>query len=84
MTKHQEFELMSAIIDRAERLGIARNRTTHFIDLDKAHKAFSLKLDAFLHANVEDFAHDFIGIWSNIDRNTGEFTNFFLPRFAEN
>lgn len=36
-----DFELMSGIIERAERMGIARNRTTHFLDLSNAHKAFS-------------------------------------------
>lgn len=78
-----DFELMSGIIERAERMGIARNRTTHFLDLSNAHKAFNLDLEAFLHGNIPDFVHDFTGIWANIDRTSGKFEENFLPRFAK-
>ena len=78
-----DFELISGIIDRAERMGIARNRTTHFLDLSNAHKAFHLDLEAFLHGNIQDFVHDFTGIWANIDRSSGKFDENFLPRFAK-
>lgn len=82
MTGKERFQLISAIIDRAERLGIANNRATHFIDLENAYKAFSLQLEPLLHASLEDFSHDFLGIWLNIDRNSGKFNEFFVPRYT--
>lgn len=36
-----------------------------------------------LEADDFNFAHDVRGIQSHIDRNTGQLTRSFLPRFAE-
>ncbi|OPZ91785.1 MAG: hypothetical protein BWY74_01847 [Firmicutes bacterium ADurb.Bin419] len=42
-----------------------------------------LDLEALLNAPYEDFAHDILGIQSNINRRTGELENLFSPRCSK-
>ena len=84
------------IVDRAIEMGIANenNRITHNMDIEWAYKYFNINFDKWLDADDENFAHDFIGIYNNIERS--EVTrlygktetevnlfNFFVPRFSE-
>lgn len=82
MTRVEEMNTMVAIVERAEKLGICRDRLTLLIDLDKAHQQFDLRLEEMLAAEDFDFAHDVRGIQNNIDRSVGVVVNFFVPRFA--
>ena len=53
------------------------------MDLTAVHaNGTALRLRQFLNADDFNFAHDFFGIRRHIDRNTGELTECFRPRFA--
>jgi hypothetical protein len=41
-----------------------------------------LKLNEFLNADDENFAHDIFGIRRHLNRNTGQLENCFLPRYS--
>lgn len=85
MTERERFELKEKIIKRAEDMGIVDWREQRFnrvMDLDFADKQFNLRLDLFLNADDENFAHDWCGIYNNINRETCMVENCFLPRFA--
>lgn len=59
---------------------------TRLLDLDMditaAHIANPLKLEALLNADDFNFNHDICGIRANINRDSGEMNNCFLPRFS--
>jgi len=42
-----------------------------------------LDLESLLSVPYEDFAHDILGIQSNINRRTGELENLFSPRCSK-
>ena len=44
--------------------------------------SFDLRLNDLLNADDSNFAHDICGIQKNINRETREIENFFVPRFA--
>lgn len=52
------------------------------MDLTAAHIFSPLRLNDFLCADDGNFGHDIGGIQKNIDRRTGDFDNFFCPRFS--
>ena len=57
---------------------------SRLMDLQSADKEFNLRLDEFLNADEENFAHDVFGIWRESNRETYPCTfGFFVPRFAE-
>lgn len=79
----EEFKTIVAIVERAEKCGIAHsNRITNILDMEFANKQFHIRLDDMLHANQLDFSHDFCGIQANMNRDTCRVENFFVPRFA--
>lgn len=85
MDKQREFETIVAIVERAEKMGIARgDRFTKIMDIDYAHKQFNLRLDEFLTADSFDFTHDFTGIQTCMNRDTCRIEGMFVPRFAGN
>lgn len=55
------------------------------MDIESADLMFNLRLDDWLEADKFNFAHDFVGIRDNINRENGfpatDF-GFFVPRFA--
>ena len=87
MAKTKEtFEKYVAICERAEGMNIsAGDRLSHLMDIESADMKFNLRLDDWLNADDENFAHDFCGIYNHANRATGfpvaDF-NEFLPRFA--
>lgn len=85
--------LISKINDRAEELGIiVDSRLNHFIDIDYATQVFDIDLKAWLDSTNNDFIHDYVGIYKNIDRDAISSKHFaskndfgtFVPRFARN
>ena len=83
MNDMKEFEIIFAIVQRAQRMGITvGTHVTQMMDMDNAHKQFSLNLIDMLKADDANFAHDFIGIQRNINRLTGTVENCFVPRYA--
>lgn len=78
-----EFEIIVKICERAEALDIApKERITLIMDLDNAHQAVRLNLKGLLDADDSNFVHDICGIQANINRETKELDNCFLPRYA--
>lgn len=85
--KHRMYkiEMYSKIYKRAVEMGFKNeNKLNVVMDIESADKKFNLDLEAWLNADDFNFAHDFVGIISNIDRSEYPATNFgyFLPRFA--
>lgn len=82
-----EFETICKIADRARSLealhGIGvRDKMSWVMDIEAAHKACPLKLETLLASDDFNFAHDVFGIARHLDRDTGELTGCFLPRFS--
>lgn len=83
MDKKQEFETIVRIVERAERMGIARGgRFTEIMDIENANKQFKLRLEDMLSGGDCDFVHDFTGIQDTMNRETGRIESLFFPRFA--
>lgn len=83
MKSREQFLMVDKIISRAEQMGIrlTRERITSFIDVELACEKFNMDLEAWLNANDENFSHDYIGIYENVDRVNKDF-GLFVPRFA--
>ena len=79
-----EIELCDKIVTRATNMGFYKdNRITAFMDITNAAKYWDMRLDDWLNADDFNFVHDIVGIYENIVRKYPvEFTNFFVPRFA--
>lgn len=86
-------DLINKINNRAYELGIMYgSRLNHIMDIDCAVQAFDIDLKAWLDSTDNDFIHDYVGIYKNIDRNAISSKHFaskndfgiFVPRFAKN
>ena len=55
---------------------------TQAMDIMNADDQFNLDFEDWLTADDENFAHDFIGIQTHMNRETMRCENFFVPRFA--
>ncbi len=76
-------DTLLAIYRRAKAMGITQySQFTCMMDLHAASSHFKMRLDDWLKADNFNFAHDFVGIQNDIDRETCRFSNRFLPRFA--
>jgi hypothetical protein len=64
------------------KIGIEVSLIDTEMDIIAANNTCPLKLCALLEADDPNFAHDVFGIARHLDRQTGELTGFFLPRFA--
>jgi len=53
------------------------------MDIEKVHENCPLNLTKLLNADDGNFGHDIAGIYSNLNRQSGELENCFLPRYAE-
>jgi len=83
MTKKESFDLIVAIAKRAEKMGLMMfDRMSLIMDLKLAVEEFELRLVEFLNADDFNFTHDITGIQNNLNRQTKEMENFFVPRFA--
>lgn len=85
--------LINQIIDRAAELGIMySSRLSHSMDINYAVQVFDIDLKAWLDSTNNDFIHDYVGIYKNIDRDAISSKHFaskndfgiFIPRFAIN
>jgi hypothetical protein len=77
--------LILRVLDRgevmADKYGVGFDRMTSAIDLHHADKQYPLDWGAFLTADDFNFAHDFFGIRSHMNRETGLLGDCFVPRF---
>lgn len=75
------------IMVRATVMGLMKpdEDVDRMMDIESADKKFNLRLDDWLNSDNFNFAHDFIGIKDNINRENGfpatDF-GFFIPRFV--
>ena len=85
--------LINQIIDRAAELGIMySSRLSHSMDINYAVQVFDIDLKDWLDSTNNDFIHDYVGIYKNIDRDAISSKHFaskndfgiFIPRFAKN
>jgi len=78
-----EFVMVREIVQRAvSELG-CKDRVSLEMDLCACHaNGNPLRFSDLLHADRFNFAHDIYGIQRHIDRETGEMTDFFSPRFS--
>lgn len=84
MDKRKRMELYGKICDRADKMGYQQERVGLLMDIESADIKFNLRLEELLNADDFNFAHDIIGIISNIKRDSFPATDFglFVPRFA--
>ena len=80
----EEYELISKIAKRAVAEGV--NCYASYMDLtmdiEAVYQTCGLRLKDLLEADKFNFLHDIYGIASNLNRETGELKNCFLPRYA--
>ena len=82
MTK-DEMLIIVEIAKRAEDKGLLMfDRMSLIMDIQNAHEQFNMKLNELLKADDLDFSHDIVGIQQNINRETKQVENCFLPRYA--
>lgn len=88
----ERMNLISKINDRAKELGIMYDsRLSHSMDINYAVQVFDIDLKAWLDSTNNDFIHDYVGIYKNIDRNAISLKHAasqndfgrFVPRFAK-
>lgn len=72
--------VITKIAQRAEKMGI-RTQSNCFMDLSGMKQ--SMDFDSLLKANNVDFIHDINGIGYNLNHDTMELENCFLPRFSD-
>ena len=83
-TTKENFITISEIANRAicERLNIHRDKLSLVMDIEFAHEACPMRLTDLLSADESNFIHDICGIQANINRETKELDNFFVPRYS--
>ena len=90
-TTKEEVETISKIVDRytavLHSLGIPktyqRPRMDVIMDIEATHcNGNPINLRGLLDADDFNFTHDMIGIQNNLDRDTGELQNCFVPRYS--
>jgi hypothetical protein len=86
-TDIHDLELISNIADRfieiAKHYGKEFPKMDLVMDIEATHNnGCPLRLAALLEANYSELVHDVIGIWNNLDRETGQLKNCFQPRYA--
>jgi len=83
--KKENFKLIVKIAEKADNMGLLIfDRLSLIMDLECANREFNLRLEEFLDADNFNFAHDISGIQNNLNRQTKQFENCFLPRFSSN
>lgn len=84
MTDRHDIGTISKIADRGLDLladaGIGAAKLDVMMDIEFAHEDTPMDLQQFLQFNSANFAHDFIGIYKYLDRDTKKLTEYFLPR----
>lgn len=83
MDTRDTYLLIAEIAKKADDMKLLDyDRMTMMMDLECAVNHFGLDLNSLREAEQADFAHDIIGIQSNINRETKSFDKGFWPRFT--
>ncbi|MCP3923017.1 MAG: hypothetical protein GY714_10565 [Desulfobacterales bacterium] len=78
-----EMMIIGKIVDRFQKLFPKSDRTSRVMDIHACHnECCKLKLEDLLNAEKADFIHDVHGIADNLNRDTIELENHFLPRYS--
>lgn len=81
-TTREDVTLIAQIAKRAADLLPSSKLLDIAMDIEVAHWKRPLYLRNLLAARDADFAHDVTGIACNLDRETGDLKNCFVPRYA--
>ena len=85
--KKDELKTIAAITKRAvamaKELGFDLKYQTMEMDVSACHISNPLKLTDLLVADNSNFSHDVFGIRKYINRETGELTECFSPRYSK-
>jgi len=87
MANKEKMALYAKICERAESMGISHGeRINSIMDIESADTLFNMRLEEWLASDDANFAHDYCGINTHVDRSSFPATDFhgFLPRFAGN
>jgi hypothetical protein len=82
-TSKEDLNIIGNIIMRAREEGVNRDSLSLMMDIEATHEHCPLRLKEFFEAPKFDFIHDIIGIINNLNKDTGELENCFLPRYAQ-
>lgn len=82
-TSKEDLEIIVEIVNRARTMGVKRDFLDLEMDIEATHENCPLRLKDFLNADNFNFAHDIYGIINNLNRESGELENCFLPRFSK-
>lgn len=86
-TNVETFNLIAKCCDRAEKEIVfhagAYDRFSSFMDLELAVNLLDLDLERMLAADILNFGHDFVGVMTNINRQTKSFDNCWAPRHTK-
>ena len=77
-----ERKLIGMIADRAITVFDGADKLGTVMDITAVHQVIALDLEGLLNADRGNFVHDVAGIARHLDRETGELTGCFRPRFA--
>jgi hypothetical protein len=81
---NEEFMIIMDIVERADEMELmAFDRLSLSMDLAFTHEELDLRLKDLLEADDFNFAHDIVGIQNNLNRQTKQMENYFLPRFTK-
>lgn len=75
-------DIIMAIIERTRTISPGLNGLNASMDIIAANRSCPIRLDDLLAASDADFAHDVLGIFEHINRETGELDDCWTPRFA--
>lgn len=82
INNQEDYSKIVDIAKRADKEGLlVFDRFSLIMDLQVVHNTIGLRLDDLLNADNFNFAHDIIGIQNNMNRETKELENCFLPRY---
>lgn len=85
---HEEILIIGKIANRAENYFVKNDfdvpKMALMMDIEAVHyNGCELRLKELLAADDANFIHDVMGIITKIDRETGELTDCFVPRYAK-
>jgi hypothetical protein len=82
----RDAKLIDKVVDRIRHdvrmNALQRQALDWHMDVLAVHATVGLDLQRLLDADDFDFRHDILGIYSELDRETGKLRDHFVPRFA--
>lgn len=85
MLKKQDYKLISSIAKRAwnDMKDYYVSMVDFVLDLECVKEKYNLDLKRLLEADDLDFYHDIYGIHNNLNRQTKQLDNCFIPRYCK-